>query len=90
MPRVEEPMTVHCSKCPAEVKFIGMAKKGGTTSRGIVNAEPDPNGNIILEHGTGRVLTGEALEAAKKAAVPLYLSHFATCPAAQHFRGKRR
>jgi hypothetical protein len=52
-----------------------------------VDAEPAENGNIwIGEDGIGRVVAKGNYETV---CVPLYISHFATCPDAAKFRKKK-
>jgi hypothetical protein len=49
-----------------------------------VDAEPTDNGNILIgEDGVGRVV-GKGDHAT--VSMPLYISHFATCPDAKHYK----
>lgn len=75
---------VKCSRCPAQIRFVTMAKSGKPNP---LDATPAENGNVwIDEEGKGHTITkGEEYVASRG---PLYISHFATCPAAQHFRKK--
>lgn len=65
-----------------------------TTGRRMpVDAEPVTHGNVVLVSGNdgpeSRVLTRDEVER-RPTTSGLYLSHFATCPVAQSFRGGAR
>lgn len=82
-----------CRSCKAPVRWIRMVATGRPNP---LNPDPDyAHGNVHImgadagEHeGKGIVVTGHALEEARAARKPLYLSHFATCEfAKEHRRG---
>jgi hypothetical protein len=88
--------TVRCRACPAQVRWVVMARSG---KRAPINPEPDAEkGNVMLiadaadeaifkaEIGQALVLAGEALEEERANGTDLYLSHFATCPGAEGLR----
>lgn len=64
-----------------------------TGKRMPVDAEPTEKGNVVLVTGNdgpeARVLTRDEL-VRRPTTRGLYLSHFATCPNAQAFRGAKR
>lgn len=78
-----------CDKCRAPVEFVTMAASGKINP---LDSEPDPErGNVWIltygrDKGKGLTLGGPLLEAARKDGLALHLSHFATCPEAEHFR----
>lgn len=84
-----------CKKCPAEVLWVRMARSG---KRAPLNAEPDKErGNVLIttgvdadifkcDEGEAIALAGDALTEERALNRDLYLSHFATCPAAEAFR----
>lgn len=82
-----------CEKCKAPIEFVVMATTG---KRNPVDVEPNAEkGNIWKltygkDQGKGLTLGGPLLDAARAHALPLHLSHFATCPEANHFRGPKR
>lgn len=61
-------------------------------SRMLVNAQPHPDGNVVLRDTGGTDLVAQVLtvhQRATKAPGSLHLSHFATCPEAKKFRKAR-
>jgi hypothetical protein len=55
-----------------------------------IDAEPRPDGNVVLEEdGTARVLGREARQALG-AFARLHTSHFATCPHAGQWRSSKK
>lgn len=56
-----------------------------------IDAQPVANGNVVLFDGPG---SGKVLalfgKKAQAGATELYASHFATCPASEHFRKPRK
>lgn len=83
--------TVRCEKCPAYFRFIPLTKKDGTLGRPApIECLASDKGNIrVVETAKGeaeaRILTGEELAWARELNEPLYLNHFASCPAAASF-----
>lgn len=70
-----------CNKCPALIRWVKMEASGKANP---LDAAPAVNGNVeILDNDVGRVVPAE-----ERSGKTLYISHFATCPAAQHFRKK--
>lgn len=82
-----------CRRCPAPIVFAQQnpTAKNPYPSNNPLNAAPHPQGNLRLDWDTMKydVLTGEALETARTNGARLYLSHFADCPARQHFKKSR-
>jgi hypothetical protein len=82
-----------CDSCHADVIRAVTVNGVGMP----VNAEPNPEkGNLVLLRTQGRPLVlalsnlnAQAREAAKRENVPLFLSHFATCPDSEQWRKKR-
>lgn len=73
-------MTEHakCRSCGAPMIWAVMAT---TRRRMPLDAAPHPDGTIeIQSDGTAGWLKGDVLAEAKAAGVPLYQSHFASCP----------
>jgi hypothetical protein len=72
-----------CRDCGAPMIWARWADSG----KGIpLNAEPDPErGNLVL-HSDGTVEKVTYLAEARKRGDDLYVTHFATCPAADSFR----
>lgn len=68
-----------CKSCYAAILWVEMAASG---KKNPLDAKPDAlHGNItVTENGKGIVLKGEALEAARRDGMDLYISHFASCP----------
>ena len=86
------------SKCEACGAPIVWRPSESTGKRAPINAEPDPNGNIMVVRQTGayRVLTkamlaemeGSLFEKATRN--DRYTNHFATCPQADKFKSRGR
>jgi hypothetical protein len=66
-----------CRSCGADVCWVKSEKTGKSM---ILDAAPVDNGNITL------ALTGLGVVGDKTATGPRYISHFATCPQAKHWR----
>lgn len=83
-----------CRSCHAQIVWAITAKN---TRKMPVDAQFDrEHGNVALEHTLGAavapvatVLSGEALDNARRRHQLLYTSHFATCPDAERFRKER-
>lgn len=74
-----------CSSCPAQIIW---ARTAATGTPMPINAEPDPDGNLVLRPGP------DGPRALKRDAhlhfgATTYTSHFATCPAAAAHRRPR-
>ena len=81
-------------RCPmATCKSCGAPVVWAVTPRGKrtpLDAVTSPDGNVeLLPDGSVRVLGPLDAEAARLAGAELYLSHFATCPAAAAHRRRR-
>lgn len=84
------PTRAKCRSCSAPVFFAA--------SRSAANhpfdAEPSEAGNVRVIPAPGGgfravVLSGDRLDTARERGMPLYTSHFATCPDADTWRTKR-
>lgn len=81
---------VLCRGCRAET-FFALTVNG---NRMLVDAEPDPNGNLVVTPASGgrdalpavEVVTRGQAAGMRAAGKPLYTSHFASCPRASEFR----
>lgn len=73
----------HCRSCGAEI--IWARSVNGVPMP--LDAKPVPDGNVILEDGTARVIGGP-LEVPP--GTKLYSAHHATCPDAERWRGRKR
>lgn len=76
-------MTGTCRSCGAPILWVHTAK--GT--RMPLDAEPVDGGNVTLSNGVAFVHGQPALLLDEP--VETYVSHFATCPQAAEWRGKR-
>jgi hypothetical protein len=77
-------MSVPCRSCGAAVVWLVNVQTGRPAP---IDEQPDPVGNLV------RVGEGEYEHAGPANLLddrPRYVSHFATCPAADEWRGKRR
>lgn len=74
-----------CRSCGAPIRW---ARTVGAGKSMPLDAEPSADGNVQLvgPHEAAVVLAGLDLYAAQQAGVPLYVSHFATCPHAANHR----
>lgn len=71
-----------CRSCEALIIWA----TSPTTGKSIpLDAEPTPNGNLVLVGGEARVYTEEDARLARDR----HTSHFATCPDAGSWRGKK-
>lgn len=72
-----------CSSCKAPIRWKEIGDAG---KQHPVDVRPAPNGNILIQDdGTARIVSRPELDTLRASRVPLFLSHFATCPnAAQH------
>jgi hypothetical protein len=79
--------TAKCRSCGAAIRWVVVA---GSGKRMPLDAEPSERGNVrVAGNGEAHILDAVFAADARSAGVPLFLSHFATCPeAAQHRRGK--
>jgi hypothetical protein len=86
-----------CRSCRAPMRWVSMT----SGKRNPLDVEPHPNGNVLLVEHTndagevwrlGVVLHNpDLLDELRELNVPLYLSHFTTCPDAdEHRREERR
>lgn len=66
-----------CKRCGARIEW---RRNDRTGKPAPIDAEPSPNGNILLVgEGTYRVL-GKERDLFTDPGEPLHLNHFATCP----------
>ena len=84
-------MKKHCSSCGAPICFAEHAVSG---RRMVLNADPDPGGNILVRVLDGPRRVATVLPPARAAAeqttgTTLFTSHFATCPNAEAHRRRR-
>jgi len=70
-----------CRSCGAPILWVVTVASG---KRMPLDAEPGPAGNLVLLTG------GRARAAEPDDRPPLHTSHFATCPQAAEWRGKKR
>ena len=76
-----------CRTCGAPIKWVLNANTGGYAP---IDTESTGGGNLVVTPaGEYRVLRGEELIDARARGVPLFLSHFATCPDAATHRTRR-
>ena len=71
-----------CVACPAEVSWRTHVRTG---TAALVNAEPDPAGNVVLI-GDDRYAVLTKRERSEPGTVLRHTLHFATCPRAKQFR----
>lgn len=76
---------MNCRRCNARIRWVRMAKSGKAMP---INPVPDADrGNVYVEPSDQAcVLTGEERQRAVNDGVPLYLSHYASCPRASQNR----
>jgi hypothetical protein len=78
------PQPAKCRSCSAEILWVEMVRTG---AKNPLDAAATADGTVLIDaDGSGRVLTGAELEAARAAGTPLRLSHFATCATAATHR----
>ncbi len=84
-------MSSQCRSCQAPIQWV-------ITERGVMmplDADPQPDGNIILTVSGARALSTEAkqnavlLAESTDQALTFYRSHFASCPFAKRHRKKK-
>lgn len=75
-------MTTPCLSCGARI-FFARTEKGKSMP---LDAEPVPDGNIVLRDGVVNYLTGPEMDMPTDR--PRYKSHYATCPQAGQWRKK--
>lgn len=88
MTDIGRPMPVDLCSCGARIIRAIHATTGRTAP---INADPDPDGTIILSRGRAvvyRIARGQAERA--QHAGRLHVSHFATCPDAARYRTTRQ
>lgn len=74
-----------CRTCRARIVWV----KTAAGKQMPIDVDPTVRGNIALDDGVAEVLSLASAEAAKHRGVPLYISHFATCPDAKDFRKEK-
>lgn len=76
-----------CRSCNAEIVWC-RTPKGGQMP---VDAQPDPDGNLVMDAGQGATPECRPLKNSEKAdhPGPFHKSHFATCPNAKDHRKTR-
>ena len=76
-----------CRSCGAPVLWATVELSGKQMP---VDADPAPEGNVLIQREPGRVwarvLTGHDLHQARHEDEPLHRSHFSTCPDAATWR----
>lgn len=75
-----------CRSCGAKVLWVTMA---GTGKANPLDAEPSDKGNVEVTYDTGQPVGTVVTNEDRLFPVPLYLSHFATCPDAESHRRKK-
>jgi hypothetical protein len=79
-----------CRSCGASVYWL---KHHETGKLAPIDAEPVPDGNIVIEGETYKILAKDLLALAEGFGddIPRHKNHFATCPnAATHHKGPKR
>lgn len=74
-----------CKACEATILFV----KFPSGKSNPIDPTPTPNGNIIMAEGDdydARVLKRDEAIIARENQIPLYESHFSSCPMADKFR----
>jgi hypothetical protein len=78
-----------CRSCAAPILFARLASDPDRRANPI-DANPAEHGNILLfSDGVYLVLNRDEIDRFRLAGVPLYVSHFATCPDHKKFRVPR-
>lgn len=72
-----------CRSCGAEIRWALTVKNGKHIP---IDAQPVPDGNIVIEYRNGGDEARPATDADRKLKRPLYKSHFATCTDAPEWR----
>ena len=78
----------NCNSCGAPIRWAET-----TNGRRMpVNAEPDPDGNVVLLYPSPGAALAMIVDPGQTTLddAPRYLSHFATCPNADQHRKDRR
>lgn len=75
----------NCRSCGAEVMMLRSASTGKMAP---INAEPDANGNILINTKRGEYLIVK--KAAREAGMVLHTNHFSTCPNADSWHATKR
>ena len=68
-----------CRSCQAEILWLANLTTG---RRAPIDAQPVPDGNIVVRGGHYQVLAGQQRQDAIGRGVPLHTSHFVGCPQA--------
>jgi hypothetical protein len=68
-----------CRSCDAPIRWV----KTTTGKRMPLDAEPVPDGNLVLVDGVATVVDADAAGTRER-----YTSHFSTCPQAKSWRRK--
>lgn len=76
--------SVACKGCGKMISWVSIAETG---KRMPINQVAEPNGTVFYANGGWHV---RSRHIHPPPATSLYVSHFATCPAASKFRGTRR
>ena len=79
------PKMTRCRSCSAPIVFAKLVgdRRGKANP---IDADPADNGNLrVFDDGRYTVIDARSLDGYRRAGIPLYLSHFVTCPnAAKH------
>lgn len=75
-----------CGSCKAEVVWI----RTTFGNRMPIDPKPDVNGNMVkVARGKYRILSNAAAEKERELGTTLWMSHFHSCPNAEHHRQRR-
>lgn len=72
----------NCKSCNAEIEWVESERTGKPMP---LDAGPIENGNLVVVNGRARGFTAEDVRLARERR----RSHFASCPNAADFRGKK-
>lgn len=75
-----------CGGCQAPIHWAKTVGARGAEKAFPANITPEREGNVTVTGGIATVLTKGQAAGAREHGVPLYTSHFSTCPKAADFR----
>ena len=79
-----------CKKCGAPILWVQMVRDGKPGKFNPLDVVPVQGGNIERKNGTTSGKYYGLVVPECERTKPLYVSHYATCPAASYFRGGGR